>query len=163
MCYSSEHSLIMETHYKVRELENQKQLSGSPPVIATTVSLHLSQSFTLHSWRGWNRSEKLILFMQKSFCAHIFTNDKLTSVLAGSVPSALWKLDCAFKRVNIYLKSNRVWTDLCWTTTLFFLSQGLNSQTWCTRCHRLCSYHFTFSQDSFNIEPLHSYDSRFKI
>lgn len=49
MCYSSEHSLIMETHYKVRELENQKQLSGSPPVIATTVSLHLSQSFTLHS------------------------------------------------------------------------------------------------------------------
>lgn len=39
----------MEMHYKVRELENQKQLSGSPPVIATTVSLHFLQSFTVHS------------------------------------------------------------------------------------------------------------------
>lgn len=157
MCYSSEHSLIMETHYKVRELENQKQLSGS--VIATSVSLHLSQSFTLHSWRGWNRSEKLILFMQKSFCAHIFTNDKLTSVLAG-VPSALWKLDCAFQRVNIYLKASLDCLMLN-NNSLFFLSQGLNSQTWCTRCRRLCSYRFTFSQHSFNIDPLHSYDKSF--
>lgn len=65
MCYSSEHSIIMEMHYKVRELENQKQLSGSPPVIATTslTVFHCAQLTCLEQVRKANFIHAKILFV----------------------------------------------------------------------------------------------------